>query len=153
MRYAYSRSRSSLWLAICEGLLGLSLFLLLNLAGPWLPNWQAIQTPGAYLALLLTAPAGLMFALRFFAPLGQHALNKLLWGDILLIVTCSLLLLFVNTLPLNVITYALVALAGLSMLLVGFYHWQKAIARRVCSSPPWSCSTSAPRLSCRRCSA
>jgi hypothetical protein len=124
VRYAYSRSRSSLWLAVCEGLLGLSLLLLLNLAGPWLPNWHAIQTPGAYLALLLTAPAGLMFALRFFAPLGPHPLNKLLLGDILFIVICSLLLLFVNTLPLNIITYALVALAGLSMLLVGFYHWQ-----------------------------
>ncbi|MCH4902658.1 MULTISPECIES: hybrid sensor histidine kinase/response regulator [unclassified Pseudomonas] len=125
IRYAYTRSRSSLWLAVCEGLLSLSLLLLLNLAGPWLPNWHAIQTPGAYLALLLTAPAGLMFAYRFFAPLGPHPLNKLLIGDILFIVICSLLLLFVNTLPLNIITYALVALAGLSMLLVAFYHWQK----------------------------
>lgn len=142
VRYAYSCSRSSLWLAVCEGLLGLSLLLLLNLAGPWLPNWHAIQTPGAYLALLLTAPAGLMFALRFFAPLGPHPLNKLLLGDILLIVICSLLLLFVNTLPLNIITYALVALAGLSMLLVAFYHWQKATARRACSWQRWWCSTS-----------
>ena len=73
----------------------------------------------------LTAPAGLMFALRFFAPLGPHPLNKLLLGDILFIVICSLLLLFVNTLPLNIITYALVALAGLSMLFVSAYHWQK----------------------------
>jgi hypothetical protein len=45
VRYAYTRSRSSLWLAVCEGLLALSLLLLLNLAGPWLPNWHAIQTP------------------------------------------------------------------------------------------------------------
>ncbi|WP_223483959.1 hybrid sensor histidine kinase/response regulator [Pseudomonas sp. A-RE-19] len=124
-RYAYTRSRSSLWLAACEGLLLLSLVLLLNLAGPWLPNWRAIQTPGAYLALLLTAPCGLMFAYRFFAPLGPHPLNKLLLGDILLIVVCSLLLLFVNTLPLNLITYALVALAGLSMLFISAHHWLK----------------------------
>ena len=124
-RYAYTRSRSSLWLAACEVLLSLSLMMLLNLAGPWLPDWQALQTPGAYLALLLTAPSGLMFAYRYFAPLGPHPLNKLLLGDILLIVLCGLLLLFVNTLPLNVITYALVALAGLSMLLVGGYHWHK----------------------------
>lgn len=125
VRYAYSRSRSSLWLAGCEALLMLSLLLLLNLAGPWLPNWHAVQTPGAYFALLLTAPCGLMFAYRFFAPLGPHPLNKLLLGDILFIVVCSLLLLFVNTLPLNIMTYALVALAGLSMLFVSAYHWQK----------------------------
>ncbi|MEB0226837.1 hybrid sensor histidine kinase/response regulator [Pseudomonas sp. 10S4] len=125
VRYAYTRSRSSLWLAACEFLLLLSLVLLLNLAGPWLPNWHAIQTPGAYLALLLTAPCGLMFAYRFFAPLGPHPLNKLLLGDILFTVVAGLLLLFVNTLPLNIITYVLVALAGLSMLFVSGYHWQK----------------------------
>ncbi|EJL93859.1 signal transduction histidine kinase [Pseudomonas sp. GM102] len=124
-RYAYTRSRSCLWLAACEVLLLLSLVLLLNLAGPWLPNWPALQTPGAYLALLLTAPCGLMFAYRFFAPLGPHPLNKLLLGDILFIVVCGLLLLFVNTLPLNLITYVLVALAGLSMLFVSVHHWQK----------------------------
>ncbi|MHC8291699.1 hybrid sensor histidine kinase/response regulator [Pseudomonas sp. LB3P58] len=125
VRYAYTRSRSSFWLAGCEALLMLSLLLLLNLAGPWLPNWHAVQTPGAYFALLLTAPCGLMFAYRFFAPLGPHPLNKLLLGDILFIVVCGLLLLFVNTLPLNIMTYALVALAGLSMLFVSAYHWQK----------------------------
>jgi len=125
VRYAYTRSRSSVWLAGCEALLMLSLLLLLNLAGPWLPDWHAVQTPGAYLALLLTAPCGLMFAYRFFAPLGPHPLNKLLLGDILFIVVCGLLLLFVNTLPLNIMTYALVALAGLSMLFVGAHHWQK----------------------------
>ena len=75
-RFAYHRSRSSLWLAACEFLLMLSLALLLNLVGPWLPNWHAIQTPGAYLALLLTAPCGLMYAYRFFMPLGPHPLNK-----------------------------------------------------------------------------
>jgi signal transduction histidine kinase/CheY-like chemotaxis protein len=125
IRYAYTRSRSGLWLAGCEALLMLSLVLLLNLAGPWLPDWHAIQTPGAYLALLLTAPCGLMFAYRFFAPLGPHPLNKLLLGDIVFIIVCGLLLLFVNTLPLNIITYALVALAGLSMLFVSAHHWQK----------------------------
>jgi two-component system, sensor histidine kinase RetS len=125
VRYAYTRSRSSFWLAGCEALLMLSLLLLLNLAGPWLPNWHAVQTPGAYLALLLTAPCGLMFAYCFFAPLGPHPLNKLLLGDIMFIVVCGLLLLFVNTLPLNIMTYALVALAGLSMLFVSAYHWQK----------------------------
>ncbi|MEX3775300.1 response regulator [Pseudomonas sp. MYb118] len=125
IRYAYTRSRSSLWLAGCEALLMLSLALLLNLAGPWLPDWHGLQTPGAYIALMLTAPCGLMFAYRFFAPLGPHPLNKLLLGDILFISVCGLLLLFVNTLPLNLITYAMVALAGLTMLFVSAWHWQK----------------------------
>ena len=107
-RYAYTRSRSCLWLAACEGLLMLSLVLLLNLAGPWLPDWPTIQTPGAYLALLLTAPCGLMFAYRFFAPLGPHPLNRLLLGDIVVVMLCSLLLLFVNTLPLNIMTLSLI---------------------------------------------
>lgn len=124
-RFAYTRSRSSLWLAACEGLLTLSLLMLLNLLGPWLPDWQALQTPGAYVALLLTAPCGMMFAYRFFAPLGPHPLNRLLLGNILLIGLFGLLLLFVNTLPLNIITYGLVALAGLSMLFVGGYHWHQ----------------------------
>ncbi|KAB0484530.1 Signal transduction histidine kinase [Pseudomonas reinekei] len=125
IRYAYTRSRSSLWLAACEALLMLSLVLLLNLAGPWLPSWQAVQTPGAYLALLLTAPCGLMLTYRFFAPLGPHPLNRLLLGEILVITICGLLLLFVNTLPLNIMTYGLVALAGLTMLFVSAFHWQK----------------------------
>ncbi|MHC8304011.1 hybrid sensor histidine kinase/response regulator [Pseudomonas sp. PB3P13] len=125
IRYAYTRSRSSLWLSGCETLLLLSMALLLNILGPWLPDWHAQQTPGAYVALLMTAPCGLMFAYRFFAPLGSHPLNRLLLGDILFIVACGLLLLFVDTLPLNIITYALVALAGLTMLFVSAWHWQK----------------------------
>ncbi|NUT73990.1 response regulator [Pseudomonas sp. C1C7] len=125
IRYAYTRSRSSAWLAACEALLMLSTVLLLNLAGGVLPDWQALQTPGAYLALLLTAPCGLMFAYCFYSPLGPHPLNKLLLGEILLITVCGLLLLFVNTLPLNLITYGLVALAGLTMLFVSAHHWQK----------------------------
>lgn len=124
-RYSYTRSRSSLWLAACEALLLLSLLLLLNLASPWFPGWHSLQTPGAYIALLLTAPCGLMFAYRFFEPLGPHPLNKLLIGDLVVISLGSLLLLFVSTLPLNIMTYCLVSLAGLSMLLVGAYHWHK----------------------------
>nr|WP_218165422.1 hybrid sensor histidine kinase/response regulator [Pseudomonas agarici] len=124
-RFAYTRSSSSLWLAACEALLLLSALFLLNLAGPWLPDWHGAQTPGAYLALLLTAPCGLMFTYCFFSPLGPHPLNKLLLGDILVICLGGLLLLFVDTLPLNVMTYGLVGLASLSILLVAAYHWQK----------------------------
>ncbi len=122
-RFAYTRSRSSLWLASCEFLLLVSALFLLNVIGPWLPDWQGAQTAGAYLALLLTAPCGLMFTYSFFSPLGPHPLNKLLLGDILVICLGGLLL--VDTLPLNVMTYGLVGLASLSILLVSTYHWQK----------------------------
>jgi two-component system, sensor histidine kinase RetS len=69
-RFAFTRSPSSLWLAICEALLMASSVLFLNLLGPWLPKWHGMQTPGAYLALLLTAPCGLMFTYTFFASRG-----------------------------------------------------------------------------------
>ncbi|WP_273822196.1 hybrid sensor histidine kinase/response regulator [Pseudomonas asplenii] len=124
-RFAYTRSRSSLWLASCEFLLLLSALFLLNVIGPWFPGWQGAQTAGAYIALLVTAPCGLMFTHSFFSPLGPHPLNKLLLGDILVICLGGLLLLFVDTLPLNVMTYGLVGLASLSILLVSTYHWQK----------------------------
>jgi hypothetical protein len=122
IRFAYTRSRSSLWLAAAKA----------ADAQPG-PAAQPGRPVAAELArdptrrlprLLLTAPCGLMFALRFFAP-GPAPAEQTAAGDILLIVISGLLLLFVNTLPLNIITYALVALAGLSMLLVSAYHWQK----------------------------
>ena len=124
-RFAFTRAVSSLWLAICEGLLLTSAVLFLNLLGPWLPEWQGAQIPGAYLALLLTAPCGLMFTYSFFSSRGPHPLHKLLLADILLISIGGLLLLFIDAIALNVMTYTLVALASLSILLVSVYHWQK----------------------------
>ncbi len=124
-RYAYSRSHSCLWLAACEGLLLIAAVLLLNVLGPWLAPWPIFQSPGAYLALLLAAPCGLMFTYRFFAPLGAHPLNRLLLGEALLVLVCSVLLWFVRALPLNYITYALVALSSLTILAVSAYHWHR----------------------------
>jgi len=124
-RFTHTRSQSSLWLAACEGMLALSALLLLNLLAPWLPDWHVAQTPNAYLALILAALSGLMFAYRFFAPRRSAALNRLLQADMLIIALCGLLVLFVNTLPLNLITYGLVALASLSILFVASYHWHR----------------------------
>ena len=125
IRFTFSRMVSSLWLALCETLLLTSSALFLNLLGPWVPEWHSVQTPGAYLALILTAPCGLMFAHSFFSTRGPHPLHKLLLIDILIIGLCGLLLLFFDSLPLNLITYALVGLASLSILLVAVYHWQQ----------------------------
>ena len=125
VRFAFTRSPSSLWLAICEALLMASSVLFLNLLDPWLGQWHGMQTPGAYLTLLLTAPCGLMFTYTFFASRGAHRLLKLLLLDILIIGLGGLLLLFIDNLPLNLITYALVGLASVSILAVSVYHWQK----------------------------
>lgn len=127
VRFAYSRSASSLWLAGYHGLMLFSALILLNLSGPW-NLWHAAQTPAAYLAALLASICGLAFTQRFFAPLGQPQLARLLQGEILLIGIVGLLLLFVDTLPLNLVTYALVALGSLSMLLVAGYHWFRGFA-------------------------
>jgi CheY-like chemotaxis protein/signal transduction histidine kinase len=124
-RFAHNGTQTSLWLAACEAMLTLSALLLLNLLTPWLPNWHVAQTPNAYWALILAALCGLMFAYRFFALRGSIVLNRLLVADMLIIALSGLLVLFVNTLPLNLITYGLVALSSLSVLFVSVYHWQK----------------------------
>ena len=125
IRFAFTRTISCLWLALCETLLLASSALFLNLLSPWFPQWHSWQTPGAYLALILTAPCGLMFTYSFFSSRGPHPLHKLLLIDILIVGLCGLLLLFFNSLPLNLTTYMLVALTSLSILLVASYHLQQ----------------------------
>jgi CheY-like chemotaxis protein len=124
-RFAHTRSRSNLWLAASEGLLALSALLLLNLLTPWLNSWHIPQTPSAHLTLLLAAIAGLMYTHCFFIHRNTHALNRLLMGSLLVIALCGLLVLFVDTLPLNLLTFALVALATLSILFVSTLHWYR----------------------------
>ncbi len=124
-RFAQSRSATSLWLAACEGFLGLSALLLLNLQAPWLPDWHLAQTPSAHLALLLAAATGLMYAYCFFVQRGVESLNRLLMGVLLVVGFGGLLVLFVDTLPLNTLTFVLVALSALSITLVSIYHLQK----------------------------
>ncbi|MEB0093341.1 response regulator [Pseudomonas sp. CCI4.2] len=124
-RFTHTRSHTSLWLAACEAMLTLSAMLLLNLLAPWVPNWHVAQPPNAYWALILAALSGLMFAYRFFAPCASIILNRFLLGDMLVIALAGLLELFVTRLPLNLITYGVVALASLSILFVSVYHWQK----------------------------
>ncbi|WP_074751972.1 hybrid sensor histidine kinase/response regulator [Pseudomonas abietaniphila] len=127
-RFAQSRSVSSLWLAACEGFLGLSALLLLNLQAPWLPHWHLAQTPSAHLALLLAAATGLMYAYCFFVQRGVEALNRLLMSVLLVVGFGGLLVLFVDTLPLNLLTFLLVALTTLTITLVSIYHLQKGYA-------------------------
>ncbi|MFF7707711.1 response regulator [Pseudomonas sp. NPDC007930] len=114
-RYAYSRSTSSLWLAACQALVLASAMVLMNFGLPGLIPWGPARTPAAYLCMLAAAVCGLFFTLRFFSLRRQPGLYRLLLGMVLLIALCSLLLLFVSTLPMNFITYVLVALTCLCM--------------------------------------
>jgi uncharacterized membrane protein YuzA (DUF378 family) len=90
----------------------LSGLILLNLSGPWWHVWHSAQTPAAYLTLVLAGLSGLYFTLHFFAPCSSPRLNRLLQGEMLIVGLSGLVLLFVDTLPLNLMTYALMALAA-----------------------------------------
>ena len=124
-RFAQNRSPSSLWLAACEGFLGLSAMLLLNLQAPWITHWHLAQTPSAHIALLAAAATGLLFAHGFFVQRGVKTLNRLLMTALLIVGFGGLLVLFVDTLPLNVLTFLLVAGTTLTITLVSIYHLQK----------------------------
>jgi CheY-like chemotaxis protein len=127
-RFAQTRSASSLWLAACEACLGSSALLLLNLQGPWLTHWHLAQTPSAHIALLMAAATSLLFAHCFFVQRGVEALNRLLMGSLLVVGFGGLLVLFVDTLPLNVLTFLLAAFTALTITLVSIYHLQKGYA-------------------------
>ncbi|PYB71632.1 hybrid sensor histidine kinase/response regulator [Pseudomonas sp. LB-090624] len=128
IRFLYSRSSTTLILALYHGLMLLSGLILLNLSGPWWHVWHSAQTPAAYLTLVLAGLAGLYFTQHFFSPCNSPRLNRLLQGEMLIVGVSGLVLLFVDTLPLNLMTYALMALGSVSMLLVSSYHWYKGYA-------------------------
>ncbi|WP_426142933.1 response regulator [Pseudomonas sp. DWP3-1-2] len=124
-RYAHTRSRSNLWLAACEAFLALSVVLLLNLPSPWLNTWHIAQTPSAHLTLLLAAATGLMYTYCFFSHRKVVKLDRWLMGSMLVVTLGALMILFVDTLPVNLLTFGLVSLTTLSILFVSAYHWQK----------------------------
>ncbi|MFK0093779.1 response regulator [Pseudomonas sp. NPDC090592] len=128
IRFLYSRSTTTLILALYHGLMLLSGLILLNLTGPWWHLWHNAQTPAAYLTLVLAGLAGLYFTQHFFTPCNSPRLNRLLQGEMLVVGVSGLVLLFVDTLPLNLMTYALLALGSVSMLLVSSYHWYRGYA-------------------------
>lgn len=128
IRFLYTRSSTTLILALYHGLMLLSGLILLNLSGPWWHVWHSAQTPAAYLTLVLAGLSGLYFTQHFFSPCNSPRLNRLLQGEMLIVGLSGLVLLFVDTLPLNLMTYALMALGSVSMLLVSSYHWYKGYA-------------------------
>ncbi|MBP0953085.1 response regulator [Pseudomonas alliivorans] len=123
-RYGHSRSRSNLWLAACEALLALSALLLLNLLSP-LESWNIAQTPGAHLALLMAAIAGLIYTYCFFVHRNVKVLDRLLLGNAVLMGIGALLVVLDDDLPINILTFVLVSMTTLSILAVSVWHWQK----------------------------
>ena len=128
IRFFHSRASTCLVLALYHGLMLLSALILLNLSGPWWHLWHTAQTPAAYLTLVLAGMAGLYFTQHFFAPCQSARLNRLLQVEILVAGISGLVLLFVDTLPLNLMTYGLLALGSLSMLAVAIYHGHRGYA-------------------------
>lgn len=128
IRYAYGRSSAALWLGCTQLTILLSGMILMNLIAPVLPSWSPAQTPAAYVVALVAVICGLVFTQRFFEPLNHPPLRRLLYAEILLVGVCGLLLLFVDTLPLNLMTYGLVGLGSLTMLLVSAWHGHKGYA-------------------------
>lgn len=125
MRYSAARSNSSLWLAATQVMIVLCAMILLNLSGAWVTAWHTAQTPAAYLVALLASICALVFTQRFFAPLASRGRDRLLQAAIALSVVCGLLMLFVGALPMNLLTYALIAFNTLLMLVVAGWHWQR----------------------------
>ncbi|KGS12256.1 histidine kinase, partial [Pseudomonas coronafaciens] len=123
-RFGHTRSRSNLWLAACESLLGLSALLLLNLLRPIDP-WHIAQTPSSHLALLLAAVAGLIYTYCFFIHRRARKLDRLLLGIAALMGLGALVVLSDSSLPINILTFALVSITTLSILAVSMWHWQK----------------------------
>lgn len=127
-RYALSHSASSLWLGACQAMILASAMILVNLGSPWPIPWSPARTPAAYFAMLLGAEFALVYTLRFFAARPSPRLQRMVIGLIGLIALCGLLLLFVDTLPLNLVAYAAVAVTCLCMLLVSASHWYRGYA-------------------------
>ena len=124
-RFAYSRSVSSLWLAASQTLVMVSAMILMNLGTRWITPWGPSRTPAAYLAILMACFCSLLYTQRFFAKHRHPRLTRLLQAGLFLLGLSALLLIFVDTMPLNIMTYAGCAMTCVIMLLVGAYHWHK----------------------------
>ena len=125
MRYTAARSSSSLWLALAQAMIILCTLFLLNLSGAWLNTWHSAQTLAAYISALFGALFGWVFTRRFFASCPTRLRDRALYSAMGLIAACGLLLVWFNTLPMNLVTYALVAITTLAIMFIAAQHWQQ----------------------------
>ncbi|WP_213879737.1 response regulator [Pseudomonas sp. dw_358] len=123
-RYAAANSSSSLWLGATQLMVVVCALILMNLSGAWITALHTAQTPGAYLSALIAAVCALVFTQRFFAPNPSRRRDRVLYGVIGVIGVSGLLMLFFGSLPMNLMTYGLIALTTLTMLGISAWQWQ-----------------------------
>jgi two-component system, sensor histidine kinase RetS len=125
VRFAYVRTASTLWLAAVQLNLLLVAVTELGISTPWLGQWQTLQPNILNLAILLSLLCTLAFTASFFRQVCPTTpLTKLLLTEMALISLSGLLLLVVTNMQFNQLVYVLIAIAGLSMLIVAAYHWR-----------------------------
>lgn len=126
IRFLYSRSASSLWLAGVN--LGLAVCSSANLGifAQWLPGLGYNQSLIADLSALFAAFSGLAFALSFArgTPVQGSPRNRLLQGNALLLLAYGALIGLTGLFWHSSLVYLLVALSTLNLLLVSTLHWR-----------------------------
>lgn len=124
VRFAYTRIRSSLWLALVQlSLLGAA-STLLGINAAWLVGWPGLQAQAGNLSILLAVLFTLAFALSFFERVRPAGLwRRVLWAEGATIVGLMLVLLFASQLQLNRVVYLVAAVSSISLLLVAALQW------------------------------
>ena len=125
IRFAYSRSASSLWLAAVHAALAVCAAANLGLVAFWLPGLKFNQSLTADLGALGAAVSLLWFACSFFRGTAESRLNRLLQGEALLILAVGAIIAFTQQLWFSWLIYLLVILSSLSVPLVAAWHWYR----------------------------
>src|SRR3990167_808220 len=98
---------------------------MLGITTPWLGQWQTVQPSILNLSILLGMLCTLAFTASFFRQVCPTTpLTKLLLAEMVLIGLTCVLLLIVTDVQFNQLVYVLIAIGGLSMLIVAAYHWR-----------------------------
>ncbi|MBP8185815.1 MAG: hybrid sensor histidine kinase/response regulator, partial [Pseudomonas sp.] len=125
VRFAYVRTPSTLWLAAIQLNLLVAAATMLGVTTPWLGQWQTAQPSILNIAILLSLTCTLAFTASFFRQVCPTTpLTKLLLSEMALIGLSGLLLLVITDVQFNQLVYVLIAIGGLSMLVVAAYHWR-----------------------------
>jgi CheY-like chemotaxis protein/signal transduction histidine kinase len=125
VRFAYVRTPSTLWLAATQLSLLMAAATMQSVTTPWLGEWQTAQPNILNLSILLSLLCTLAFTASFFRQVCPSTqLTKLLLAEMALLGLSGLLLLLITDLQFNQLMYVLIAIGGLSMLIVAAYHWR-----------------------------
>ena len=124
VRFAYTRIRSSLWLAIAQLSLLVTSSTLLGINSTWLVGWPGLQAQLGNLSILAAVLCSVAFTLSFF----QRVQPEGLWRRVLLaegvaLVLLALTLLVASDLQANRVVYLFAIIASLSVLVVAAQHW------------------------------